>query len=292
MPKVSLCQLSLPQTSFDEDIAIARSVHATGLGVDETKLAPGGEAGGEASRLVEAGLSATICAPAVLTILPRPTRDAGPADPASRVSVMLDGIQRLAPFSPEIVFCSTGPQGDLESSEARQIVVESLRRLSDAAEGIGARLGLEPMRKSFTETWTIVTDLGGALTLLDEVGRDSMGLVFDMWHMWDSNSLHEMLPAAAKRIIGVQVADYRSPTRAVRDRVAAGEGIANISSLLAQLRACGYDGWYDMEVFSDTDLEGSLWRLPPAEFAAREVNGFLRCWEEAQKTPPALHEAP
>ena len=53
--------------------------------------------------------------------------------------------------------------------------------------------------------------------------------------------------------------------------------------MLRALRSAGYDGWYDMEVFSDDGRFGasypdSLWKLTPDEFARRQVDGFLRCW--------------
>jgi sugar phosphate isomerase/epimerase len=88
--------------------------------------------------------------------------------------------------------------------------------------------------------------------------------------------LEQDLPRAIERITTVQVSDYRDPTRGRMDRVLAGDGVAGVASLLARLRALGFDGWYDLELFSDDgtfgeDYPDSLWRLPPAEFARRQV---------------------
>jgi sugar phosphate isomerase/epimerase len=135
--------------------------------------------------------------------------------------------------------------------------------------------------------WTVVSSLKDGLRLLDDVGLDDVGLVFDTWHMWDSPDVYEMIPVAAERIYGVQIADYREPNRGPRDRVAAGDGVGNIPALLRALRAAGYDGWYDMEVFSDDGryghaYEGSLWALGPQKFAQVQVQGFLRCWEASE----------
>jgi len=135
--------------------------------------------------------------------------------------------------------------------------------------------------------WTIVTSLRDAARLLDDVGLDDVGLVFDTWHMWDSPDVYEMIPEVADRIYGVQIADYREPTRGPRDRLAAGDGVGNIAGLLRALRAADYDGWYDMEVFSDDGrygyaYEGSLWALGPLKFAQAQVDGFLRCWAASE----------
>jgi sugar phosphate isomerase/epimerase len=120
--------------------------------------------------------------------------------------------------------------------------------------------------------------------LIDEVGRDNVGVVFDTWHMWDSPGVHEGIARWADRIFGVQISDYRDPPRGGQDRLYAGDGVAHIEVLLRELRNAGFDGWYDMELFSDDGRFGnlypdSLWKLPRDGFAIGQVEGFRRCWE-------------
>jgi sugar phosphate isomerase/epimerase len=202
----------------------------------------------------------------------------------ARLAGMVEGIERLAPLTPDTVFFVSGPAGDLSERRAREVVIDALRMAADAAREAGSRVALEPMREEARADWTIVTSLRDALELLEDVDRDDVGILFDTWHMWDSPDVHEILPSAVERMFGVQIADYRDPTRGPRDRVAAGDGVADIPRLLAELRGAGYDGWYDMEVFSDDGRFGyaypdSLWALGPEEFARRQIAGFLRCWE-------------
>jgi sugar phosphate isomerase/epimerase len=278
-PHISLCQLSFPFTTFEEDLGLAAAVGARGLGLDESKLAatPSGLAE-QRNLFSDSGLSATICAPSVLSILPRgPSRDRGPRSPDERIELIATGIDKLAAFGAESVFCATGPVGDLDPKEARKIVVAGYRTFAARAAASGTRFAIEPMREPFRPLWTIVCGLAETADLLTEVG-DDVGIVFDTWHMWDSPDVRALIPGAVERIIGVQIADYRNPTRAIRDRVAAGEGVADIAGLVALLRDAGYRGWYDMEVFSDLDLEDSLWKLSPHDFAERQVQQFLRCW--------------
>lgn len=289
MDHVSLCQLSFLDTTFAEDIAIAQAVGATGLGVAENKLPPD-DASDEREQMEAAGIDSTICAPSVLAVLPQPRvpRFQGPADPDERLALMLQSVRRLAPFGPDSVFCVTGPAGERPATEARAIVVEHLRVLGEAAAAAGTRFAVEPMREEAREDWTIVSALRETMDLLDEVGRDDVGMVFDTWHLWDSEGLWQDLPHAIDRVVGVQIADYRSPNRGPRDRVAAGDGIADIPRIVRTLHELGYRGWYDMEVFSDDgrfgyDYPDSLWKLPPEEFARVQVDGFRRCCERASE---------
>jgi sugar phosphate isomerase/epimerase len=103
--------------------------------------------------------------------------------------------------------------------------------------------------------------------------------------MWDSAHVKRDLPGAMKRVWGVQISDYRFPTRGPRDRLLAGEGVAGVAAFLKICRESGYDGWYDMEVFSDDGrfgyaYEDSLWKLPPRDYARKQVDAFYRCWNE------------
>lgn len=284
MPNLALSQLGFPHTTLEEDVRIAGDLALAGIGLIGAKT---DETDPQATRrrLEAAKLRAAVCAPKLFSILPQPnvSRFPGPADPAERVAEIAAGIGRLAPFSPAVICCVTGPAGAYADAAARAIVVDALRELGRVAAENGTRIGLEPMREEVRGDWTIISSIRETLALLDEVGDDRVGILFDIWHMWDSEDVHRALPDAIGRVAAVQVADYRNPTRGPRDRVVAGDGVAGVERFLRAFRDGGYGGWYDLEVFSDDgrfgyDYEDSLWKLPPAEFARRQVDGFYRCW--------------
>ena len=282
-PRIALSQLGFPDTTFDEDIAIATKVGA-GISPDEHKLVPGGEVA-QSERLATAGVGVALGTPANLTILQvlEPGMPPGPTDPDERIATMVEAMRRLAPLRPVSFLFITGPAAGLTDNEARSIVIEGIRTLAGEAKALGMSIAIETMREPFRPRWTIVTSLGETLDLLEEVGDDDVGIIFDTWHMWDSKDVLSMIPVAADRIHGVQIADYRDPTRSAMDRVVAGDGIGRIDRLVAALREAGYDGWYEMEIFSDDgrfghDYPDSLWKLDPLDYATRQIEGFMRCW--------------
>jgi sugar phosphate isomerase/epimerase len=284
MPKLSLSQLGFPHTTLQEDITIAKDLGLDGIGLIGGKT---DDVDREAiqQQLQAANLQAAVCAPKLFSILPQPNvaRFPGPQNVTDRVDEIAAGIKRLAVFEPDVICCVTGPAGDRVEDDARAIVAESLRELGRVAAQTGARIGLEPMRADVRADWTIISSLKETLDLLDEVGDDHVGILFDIWHMWDSADVHRDLFAAIERVVGVQISDYRMPTRGPRDRLIAGDGVAGVAGFLKTFRENGYRGWYDMEVFSDDGRFGyaypdSLWKLPPREYAQRQVDGFYRCW--------------
>jgi sugar phosphate isomerase/epimerase len=130
-----------------------------------------------------------------------------------------------------------------------------------------------------------VNTLRDAVDLIDEAGvADDVGVLFDLWHLWNSAGLERDLADHADRIVGVHVCDVREPTRSFADRLLPGEGVADVPRVLRLLDDAGWDGFYDLEVFSDdgsmgTALPDSLWTIPAGDLARRGRDAFLSCWE-------------
>jgi sugar phosphate isomerase/epimerase len=120
--------------------------------------------------------------------------------------------------------------------------------------------------------------------LIDEVGSPALGIQFDVWHLWNTPDLFEEIAAHSDRFAGVHVNDWREPTRGWADRVLPGDGVADVPAILGALDRAGWDGFYDLEIFSDNGAfgnayEGSLWDVQPTELAARSRESFTQCWE-------------
>jgi sugar phosphate isomerase/epimerase len=277
-PPMSVSELCLPKTTFRDDLRIARAVGYEGISIDERKLHREPD---EAllDAFCESGLRAAVCCARVWSILPL-TNFRDPLDPLERVDAICAGIRRLAPFAPATVFCATGSRGARSDAAARAIVVEGLRRITAVAAEVGVRVSLETMtRESGTPIdGPVVATIAESLELFDEVGDDSLRLVVDVWHLYDSADFLRDLKRNASRVTALQACDWRQP-RGPRDRAFPGEGSADVPAIMAALEAGGFDGWMDLEVFSD-----ELWQLPPEEFMRRGADAIIRCWERRPRT--------
>jgi sugar phosphate isomerase/epimerase len=271
----SICEFTTPRTTFAEDLVIYRQAGATGIGVCEMKIADDREA---AAKLRRSGMMATHCVPFIPSILPLPLME-GPEDPEQRVEALCASICRLAELDPVCCIFLTGPVGEWGETEARQIVVDALSVLALTAERAGVRIGLEPVHASQHDAFSFVHTIPDALTLLDEAGAASVGIMLDTWHLWETPNFADQVRAHAGRLAGVHVADWRQPTRSHFDRVLPGDGIIEFAPILRALKESGYDGWYDIEIFSDNGLPDSLWEVEPAELALRAYASFRGVWE-------------
>jgi sugar phosphate isomerase/epimerase len=252
----SISQITTVGQSFADDLDAYRAAGAAAIGIWEMKLGDD-----SLERFRASGLESAAAVPAVPSILPLPLLE-GPDDPDERVQGLCAGIRRLAPFEPLCVLFLTGP-GD------RDRALDGIRALSDEAERAGVRVALEPIQREFADFWTIPTSLAEAAALLDDAGRPNVGLVYDVWHLW--NRPLEEIERYRERITAVHIADWRDPTRNTNDRVLPGDGVIEFGPIFDALR---WDGLYDLEIFSDPDLPGSLWREDPRELARRGVEAL------------------
>jgi sugar phosphate isomerase/epimerase len=273
-PRFSISQISTLPASFEDDLRAYGEVGAEGIGIWEIKLPE--DTGLARDAFESSGLVSTNAVPAVPSIGPLALLP-GPSDPAERVVAYRAGLRRLAPFRPTAVVLLTGPG-------TRRTIVEGLRAIAEEARSLGLTIGLEPYEEESGADWTIVSTIGGAAELIEEAEvADAVGILFDVWHLWNADGLEADLAEHAIRIVGVHISDVRAETRSFADRVLPGDGVANVPRMLGLLDAAGWDGFYDLEIFSDNGVFGnafpdSLWDLPPEQLARRGRESFLACW--------------
>lgn len=261
--KIALSEISTPAASFAEDVAAYAAAGFDGIGIWEFKL-PGEDAA--SARLVrESGLGAAYCVPAIPSLLQLglPGME-GPADPAERIEALCASMGRLARFEPACVVCLTGPAGDRSEADARALVREGLGQVAAAARAAGVRLGLEPTHATESAETSFLSSIGETITLLDEAGLDDVGVMVDTVHLWDTPGLEADIAQHAARVTGLHVADKLAPR--APGRVLPGEGITHPERLVGLLRAAGFAGYADIEIFSTPE---AFWGLPVGEAAER-----------------------
>ena len=269
LPPFSISQVSTLAASFADDLRAYADAGVDGIGIWEIKLDDGSLEAFRAS-----GLGSATAVPTVPSVHPLPLLP-GPNTVQERVDALLRSLEVLAAYEPAAVLCFTGP-GD------RETAVRGVREIAREAERLGLRLALEPFQREGVEDWSPISTLGEAAELIDEIGSDAVGIQFDVWHLWNSDVLDE-LPRYAHLIAGVHVNDWREPTRGWADRVLPGDGAADLPAILGVLEDVGWEGFYDLEVFSDNGAFGnaypdSLWDLDAAEFARRGREAFTHTW--------------
>lgn len=272
--KYSLSALTFPEQSHADDVRLVAASSATGLGIWEQKILDADRSALK-RELDEEGIAVTITLPPVWSLFANP-RFPEPTVPATRVALIGESVRRLAELQPACVMVTPGfPPDGMGDAEAHDFFAGALGQLSRIAAAHGTTIGLEVIRassKSYVSTFRM------ALELLDELSETALGIVLDVYHVWDEPGIHELIRERAGTLVGAQLNDWHEPPRAKSDRLLPGDGAADVAEFVAALVAGGFDGWYDLEVMSDRSLRDSLWNLPPDEFMRRADERVAAVW--------------
>jgi sugar phosphate isomerase/epimerase len=285
-PLYSVSQFTTPHNSFADDVEQVARTGGDGLSIWEAKLGAPEEDDAARALLSDAGLRAGLCVPASWSVFSSrlsPT----PETPEDRSVAIRDSIARLAAFDPVCVLVTPGSAPGYERGEAMEIVKRTMGEVLEAAAEHGVTIGLEPIRAS---SFGFIHSFEGALELRAELGDPNLKVIWDVWHGWDEPDIHTLLTENVDALIGVQVNDWRQPPRVWTDRLLPGDGVADVVGLLRTIENAGYQGWYDLEVFSDDGsyverLPDSLWLMPHEEMLQMAHDKFLAVWNQATSQP-------
>lgn len=273
---------STPHNTSIEDIEQVARAGARGVGLWEGKFADG-EDSAIAEALAANDVRATFCVPAVHTILPVPFIDAS-ADPVERTEGICESIARLAQFDPLAIVVGPGVSGDPKNPIGPvEAIAEALPRIADVAAEHDQVITFELLAQRRGSPLHNLPMIAG---FLDEIGRRDIGIMFDVFHSWCEPDLHQHILEYGSRINSVHVNDIHPEERTNFDRTMPGDGRGVAAEIIASLLEAGYDGWWELEVFSDDgtygmELPDSLWKMPHEEFIAQGKEAFDRVYAEA-----------
>ena len=145
------------------------------------------------------------------------------------------------------------PPGTRDLAAARAQVVAMLAALRGHAAGTGVRLAGEPLHPRYAAARSCISTLATALDVCDAVGAE-LGVMLDAYHLWwDPDLARGLARAGADRLLGWQICDWLVPTRdLLNDRGMIGDGVIDLAGLDRLIRAAGYTGPVEVEIFSDT----------------------------------------
>jgi sugar phosphate isomerase/epimerase len=148
----------------------------------------------------------------------------------------------------------SGP-AELPPVELRRVTASAIRAVADLGAPHGLRYYLEPV------AWTPLSALGQAVEAIDEAARDNVGLVLDLWHLWQRGTTPDDVARLDPRyIFGVDFADSLGPAgRPVPDQLSRcvwpGDGVIPLREWVSAIRSTGFDGWWDNELYSPPHWE-------------------------------------
>lgn len=163
-----------------------------------------------------------------------------------------------------VVFVAGGlPEGSRDLRAARARCLEGLAEVLPYAKQTGVTLGLEPLHPMICAFRSCLSTLGQANDWIEALGAGpELGIVVDVYHVWWDPEMEREIERAAGRIVSFHVCDWLLETTDLRlDRGMMGDGVIDIRRIRRLVEATGYDGYREVEIFS----ERNWWRRDPDE---------------------------
>jgi len=273
--RLSISSISMPDEPFETEVERIGRHGLGGVGIWEYKIENHDIARVKA-HLEANGVRVSNFIPIANTIYPGRSHPS-PADPRARVEDLRRRIARLAPLAPESIVTVTGPMRDEEPERFWETLRWAYNVLSDTARDEGVTLALEPIHPSSPADDCPMSTIAEAAALLDSLDEPAVGILVDSWHVCPDPAMLEQLSKQRARIVGAHLADHRPGAVSDRDRAFPGEGTGESFALVDALDEVGFDGFLDMEIFSDdgrlvSPVEPCLWKLDPDEIIRRCVH--------------------
>jgi sugar phosphate isomerase/epimerase len=135
------------------------------------------------------------------------------------------------------------------------MVEEEIAALLPHARAAGVPLAIEPLHPMYAADRACVNTTRQALDICDRLdprGEGGIGVALDVFHIWWDFEVHAQIARAGRRILTFHVCDWVVPMRdMLNDRGMMGDGIIDIPRLRASVEAAGFDGFIEVEIFSE-----------------------------------------
>jgi sugar phosphate isomerase/epimerase len=178
------------------------------------------------------------------------------ADPAGRAAALEDNrraIEEAHAIGARclVMVCGGLPPGSKDLPAAREMMRAGLHAILPEARAAGVTLALEPLHPMTCADRSVLSTLGQALDLCDDLGAGT-GVALDVYHVWWDPHLARQVARAGARIAAFHVCDWKVPTTdTVFDRGLPGEGVIDIRAIRRMVEAAGYDGGFaEVEILS------------------------------------------
>jgi sugar phosphate isomerase/epimerase len=149
-----------------------------------------------------------------------------------------------------------GSAASKDIAGARAQLDDMIAEMLAYAREANIRLAIEPLHPAYAADRACVNTTKQALDICDRLDPQrtgALGVALDVYHIWWDPELTPQIARAGKdRLLAFHVCDWLVPTKDIlNDRGMMGDGVIDIKSLRSAVEAQGFDGYSEIEIFSN-----------------------------------------
>ncbi|MDF1743224.1 MAG: TIM barrel protein [Gimesia sp.] len=137
----------------------------------------------------------------------------------------------------------SGPRAGHTLNHARDLTLDALNTLGDAAAFHGTKLALKPMEFPLAQNWTFLNSIHSTLELIDACQHPAVGISVNPVQLQNVENWHNLLSEMAPLITAVQISEFES-CGTLPNSFPGFEIIEAIDN-------AGYEGFFELEIWSE-----------------------------------------
>ena len=170
-----------------------------------------------------------------------------------------------------VLVCGAVPGQPLD--ESRKQIRDGIAAVLPHAEAAGVKLAIEPLHPMYADSRSAINTLGQANDMAEELDSPWVGIAADVYHLWWDPNLEQEIKRCGQNdnLSAFHICDWKTPTLdLLNDRGLMGEGCINIKEIRGWVEEAGFNGYNEVEIFSDT-----FWKEDQAVFLKKITGAYL-----------------
>ena len=170
-----------------------------------------------------------------------------------------------------VLVCGAVPGQPLD--ESRKQIRDGIAAVLPHAEAAGVKLAIEPLHPMYADSRSAINTLGQANDMAEELDSPWVGIALDVYHLWWDPNLEQEIKRCGQNdnLSAFHICDWKTPTLdLLNDRGLMGEGCINIKEIRGWVEEAGFNGYNEVEIFSDT-----FWKEDQAVFLKKITGAYL-----------------
>lgn len=173
-----------------------------------------------------------------------------------------------APFA--VLVCGAEPNQSMAKS--RDQIRAGLEAILPRAEELNVKLAIEPLHPMYADTRSAINTMEQANDMAESLDSPYVGVAVDVYHLWWDPNLEKEIRRCGKNgnLLAFHICDWKFPVEDIlNDRGLMGEGCINIPQIRGWVEAAGFDGYNEVEIFSNR-----YWAMDQHDFLQKIIGAY------------------
>jgi sugar phosphate isomerase/epimerase len=198
--------------------------------------------------------------------------DPSPRERSKRIDRNRQLIETAAELAAEMIVLVVGATAGYSLAQQRGWVQDGIEALLDDAQATAVKLAIEPLHPMYAADRSCINRIAEARRICETLDHRSLGVAVDVYHVWWDPDLEDEIAQLGrlKALFAFHLCDWRVPTRdLLNDRALMGDGCIDLTAITTWVRAAGFDGWQEVEIFSN-----QYWQEDQSDFLDRIIDRY------------------